>query len=196
MVIGEHFAWVHVPKTAGDATWTMFHAVPGLVRSADPLDSNRKHRAFWESEDEVAGKLRVMNIRRLPAWALSAAQHKAGSGLHPDFRPLPLDSAEQMIESTDPDDMLRWMTDGERFAVERWLRAESLADDVVALLSELGELTPEAERRVRAVGRVNEQRYDHDLARWFTPEQVRRIYARNPDWAGIELELYGSLVEL
>jgi hypothetical protein len=194
MVIAERFAWVHVPKTGGDATYAMFAAVPGLILDSDRLDSNDKHLGFWARADELDGKLLVMNIRRLPAWSLSAAHHKAAVGLHPDFEPLPLDSADEMAESTDPDDMLRWLTGGDDFPVDRWLRTEYLERDVLELLDELGMLTAEARERVRAVGRVSEQSYERDLASRFTPEQLRRMYERNPGWAEVERQVYGDLV--
>jgi hypothetical protein len=193
VVIGEHFAWAHLPKTAGDATHQMFAAVPGLVRFADPPDSNDKHLPFFARESEVAGKLLVMNIRRLPAWTLSAAHHKAVNGVHPDYRPLPLETADEMTTKTDADDLLRWMTDHGRFSVRRWLRAESLEQDFLALLSELGELTDEVRERVRAVGRVNQGSYERALTRWFTDAQIDRLYARNPDWAAAERVVYGDL---
>ena len=194
MVIGERFAWVHVPKTGGDATYEMFAAVPGLILDSDPLDSNDKHLGFWAREREVAGKLLVMNIRRLPAWSLSAAHHKAAVGLHPSFEPLPLASADEMAESTDPDDMLRWLTGGEDFKVDRWLRTEFLERDVLALLDEVGVLTAEVGDRVSAVGRVSEQAYERELGRRFSGEQIRRMYERNPGWAEVERRVYGDLL--
>lgn len=194
MVIAERFAWVHMPKTGGDATYQMFAAVPGLIQFADPLDSNDKHATFWERESEVAGKRLVMNIRRLPAWMLSAAHHKAVVGVHPEFRPTPLAPVDEMVESTDPDDMLRWLTDGDRFAVDRWLRTEHLQQDVVALLDDLGVLTDEVRGRVEAVSRVNEQSYERDLKRRFSSAQLRRLYERNPGWAAAEERVYGGLL--
>lgn len=196
MVIGERFAWAHLAKTGGDATAKMFAAVPGLVRFSDPLDSNDKHLPFFAREEQVAGKLLAMNIRRLPAWTLSAAHHAASAGVYPEYRPLPLESAEQMTSKTDADDLLRWMTDHGRFAVVRWLRTESLEQDVLALLDELGELTPEVERRVRAVGMVNVGSYDRSLERRLTDAQVRRLYRLNPTWATIERQTYGDLSAL
>jgi hypothetical protein len=193
VVIGEHFAWAHLPKTAGDATAAMFAAVPGLVRFADPPDSNDKHAPFFAREAEVSGKLLIMNIRRLPAWILSGAQHQATHGVFPDYRPGPMPSADEMTDKTDADDLLRWMTDHGRFEVDRWLRAEMLEHDVLALLDELNVLTPEIRRRVTAVGRVNEGTYDHALADRFSPGQIRRCYTRNPDWSRLEWRVYGSL---
>src|SRR5579884_2482028 len=194
VVIGERFAWAHLPKTGGDATRQMLLSVPGLVSFADPPDSNDKHLPFWAREQEVSGKLLVMNIRRLPAWALSAAHHRATHGLHADYRPLPLESAEQMCAKTDADDLLRWVTDHGRFAIGQWLRAEYLEQDLLALLDRLEVLTPEVRAGVAAVGRVNVGTYEHELERWFSEEQIRRAYARNPGWAAIEREVYGELL--
>jgi hypothetical protein len=194
MVIGRRFAWAHLPKTAGDATRAMFCAVPGLVQFTDPVDSNDKHMPFFGREDEVTGKLLVMNLRRLPSWVLSGAQHRARYGLYPDYQPAPLQSAGEITSRTDADDLLRWMTDHDRFHVERWLRMESLLDDLLALLDELAELTPEAAARVRSVGRVNEGRYPAELDLQFTDDQLARLYALNPVWASLERRLYGGLL--
>jgi hypothetical protein len=194
VVIGQRFAWAHLPKTAGDATSKMFQVVPGLVEFADPADSNDKHLPFFARGHQVTGKLLVMNIRRLPAWTLSGAHHKAANGVHPDYRPLPLESPDEMTSKTDADDLLRWMTDHGRFAVGRWLRAEALEQDFLELLDDLGRLTPEVEERVRAVGHVNVGSYDRSLEQRFTPEQIRRAYELNPGWAEVERRLYGSLL--
>ena len=145
MVIGDRFAWAHLPKTAGDATHGMLSRRPRPGAFADPPDSNDKHLPFFARESEIVGKLLVMNIRRLPAWTLSGAHHQAAHGVHPDYRPLPLESADEMTEQTDADDLLRWMTDHGRF---RWSAGcgPSALDDVIALLGELGR----ADRRLAA----------------------------------------------
>jgi hypothetical protein len=192
VVIGDRFAWAHLPKTGGDATQEMLAAVPGLVRFADPPASNDKHLPFFAREQEVAGKLLVMNIRRLPAWVLSGAHHKAAHGIHPEYVPLPLQTADEMTSTTDADDLLRWMTDHGRFEVERWLRTEQLEHDLVALLDELGVLDPATEAAVRAVGRVNIGAYDHQAPTRFTQAQLDRVYELNPTWAAIERRVYGD----
>ena len=193
VVIGEHFAWAHLPKTGGDATAAMLATVPGLVVTADPPESEDKHTPFFAREASVADKLLVMNIRRLPAWTVSAAHHRARHGVYPEYRPLPLETADEMTSKTDADDLLRWMTDHGRLRVARWLRAEALQGDVLALLSELGVLTPRVRRRVLAVGHVNVGDYDRS-AITLTDEQIRQCYARNPEWARIEREVYGGLM--
>jgi hypothetical protein len=179
-----------MPKTAGDATFCMLTAVPGLVTFADGLDSHDKHMPFFGRESEVAGKLLVMNIRRLPNWVLSGAHHRATHGLYPDYRPLPLQAAEELCVQTDPDDLLRWMTDHNRYRVARWVRAEALQDDVLSLLAELGVADEIAREAVGSVGRVNEGSYDRDVDAFFTGEQIATMYDRNPGWAAAERRAY------
>jgi hypothetical protein len=192
MVIGELFAWAHLPKTGGDATQRMLLSVSGLAYFADPPESNDKHLPFFAREREIEGKLLVMNIRRLPAWTLSAAHHRAKHGVHPEYVSLGLESAEEMTSKTDADDLLRWMTDHDRLPVARWLRAEALEQDVLALLDELGVSSPQARAAVESVGRVNVGSYDHDPGRHFSSAQIARLYSLNPAWARIERDLYGE----
>jgi hypothetical protein len=190
MVIGKRFVWAHLPKTGGDATAAMLATVPGLVEFADPPESEEKHLPLFAEGREIAGKLIVMNIRRLPGWALSAAHHEAQFGVYPDYRPGLLETPDEITSKSDADGLLRWMTDQGRIEVDRWLRTESLEQDVVALLDELGVLTPEIEARVRAVGRVNVGMYSRTAP--FTDAQIRRLYERNPMWAAIERRVYPS----
>jgi len=193
VVIADSFAWAHLPKTGGDATQRMLAGVPGLVRFADDPASDDKHLPFFAREDRLGGRLLVMNIRRLPAWALSGAQHRARHGLAPDYRPAPLEDAEAICRKTDADDLLRWMTDHGRLAVGRWLRTESLSEDVVALLEHVGVAGEVARAAVGRVGRVNAGDYEHDVTRHFTAAQIERLYALNPGWAAIEREVYGGV---
>jgi hypothetical protein len=194
VVIGDDFAWAHLPKAGGDATQAMFESVPGLVAFADPTDSNDKHLAFSNRRELVSGKLLVMNIRRLPAWILSASHHKARAGIHPEFRPLPMASAEEMAENTEGSGALWWMTEGGQIGIDRWLRTEHLQEDVLSLLEDVGAVGPGVARLVGAVGRRNAANYDHDLATWFSAAQIRQMYERNPLWAGIERSAFGNLL--
>jgi hypothetical protein len=134
-----------------------------------------------------------MNIRRLPDWVLSGAQHRARHGVFPEYRPGALESWEQITSRTDPDDLLRWMTDHGRLEVGRWLRAECLTDDVLALLDELGELSPQARSAVMSVGRVNQGDYPRELVAGVSPDQLARLYSLNPVWAVVERRVYGAL---
>jgi hypothetical protein len=192
VVITDEMAWAHLPKAAGTATQEMIAGVPGLVLFQMPIDSNDKHDSFWAHGEAIEGKLHVMNIRRLPSWVLSAAHHKATMGVFPDYEPLPLPSSEEMAETTEPDDVLRWMTGD--VTVDRWLRTEHLDEDVEALLIELGVGRSAARKAVKAVPWVG-KKYDHDVNNRFTADQIRGLYERNPDWAAAERAVYGSILE-
>jgi hypothetical protein len=104
--------------------------------------------------------------------------------------------AQELADSSFPDSRIHLYTDDGRFRIDRWLRTEFLPEDFLRFVSELTEVSPEQRAAVTGLGPVNAQEYDHRLEPWFTPEQVRRMYGRNPAWAAIEAELYGGLVEL
>jgi hypothetical protein len=195
MLITAKFAWAHMGKTGGDATQQMLEAVPGLVEWAHSPDSNAKHDPFVRHAEAISGRLRVMNIRRLPAWILSMAYHRRTHGPWPDDQPHYMPTADEMAANLDGDNVLRYMSDGPRFPVERWLRQENLADDVAALLDQLGRLTEAARQAIASVA-YRAKAYDHDLESWFTDEHIRTMYRLNPGWAEVERKVYGDLYGL
>lgn len=193
MVIGERFAWAHLPKTGGSATLELFKLFPELIVFADFDPGNDKHATFKQREQEVAGRMLVMNLRRLPFWVLSRAQHVSRWGVHPEYQPIPMASPQELSESDFPDNRIALYTDAGRLRIERWLRMEHLGEDFIEFVSDLTDVTPEQREGVSNQALVNAHEYDHELASWFTPEQIERMYERNPVWAGLEEELYGGL---
>jgi hypothetical protein len=194
MVIGERFAWSHLPKTGGDTTRELFELLPGLVRRADPGDTNYKHATFKERIRELDGKTLAMNFRRLPAWVLSRAQHVTREGVWPEYTPLPMQTADEMADSDLPDRRLEHFTDFWRLRIDAFLRLEHLRQDFVAFLREFVYVSPELERRLHEHPARDVAAYDHELATWFTAEQLEQMYARNPRWAALEEQLYGNLL--
>jgi hypothetical protein len=195
MVIGERFAWAHLPKAGGSATQELFRIFPELVLFADPDDTNDKHALFRDREEMVKGKLLAMNLRRLPFWVLSRAQHAADEGVWPDYKPIPMDSPKTLSESSFPDTRIALFTDNGRLRIDRWLRMETLRDDFLVFVSEFADVDDERRRRVFELQPVNVRQYDHEIDHWFTPEQVRTMYERNPVWASLERKVFGSLHE-
>jgi hypothetical protein len=193
MVIGDDFAWAHMPKTAGTATTTMFEAFDDLVRFADSPEGEDAHRTFEDRRLEVEGKLLVLNLRRLPAWVVSRAHYVSRHGVHPDFVPIPMPSPGDLAESSFPDERLRLFTADGRLEIDRWLRAESLADDVIDFVSDLRDVSEDEAARVRAVGPLNALDYDHDVTSWFTRGELTRLYETNPVWAALEERVYGEV---
>jgi hypothetical protein len=193
MVIGDRFAWAHLPKAAGTATVAMLHAFDGLVRSADSPDDVDAHVTFADRGALVDGKLLAMNIRRLPAWVISRAVYVSRHGVYPAFEPIPLPSSRTLATSSFPDERLALFTGGGSFEVDRWLRAESLATDVIAFISELREVTDSERAGVLRVGRLNALDYDRDVEHWFTPGELELLYRANPRWAAVEERVYGEV---
>jgi hypothetical protein len=193
MVIGERFAWAHLPKTGGTATVELFQLFPELIVHGDFEDTNEKHTRFDERPKEVEGKQLAMNIRRLPFWVLSRAQHVSRWGRFPEYEPIPMATADELAESDHPEERLRLFTDGGRFQIERWIRMEHLVDDFLAFVSQFTDVSDERRAAARKVPQLNAHDYDHNVAAWFTPAQIERMYERNPSWAAFERELYGGL---
>jgi hypothetical protein len=183
VVIGHTFAWAHFPKTGGEATRGMFRLFPELLESVDASDYPRKHETF-----EMRGiddKVRVANIRRLPAWRVSMAHELAEQGKPKQLQIGPKawlvpGTADRPLVGLGP--------------IDRWLRSEYLADDFLAFISELTDVSEERRGAVRQIGVVNARAYDHDLERWFSEDDVRALYDLNPVWAAVEKQVYGSLV--
>jgi hypothetical protein len=196
MVIGERFAWAHLPKTGGTATLELFRLFPELIVFADFDDSNAKHTLFHEREEQVRGKHLVMNIRRLPFWVLSRAQHVARWGVYPDYEPIPMATAEELSESDFPDNRLAMFTDNGRFQVDTWLRMEHLADDFLTFISAYTSVNDEHRAAAHELPMLNSHDYDRELVKWFSAEQIDRLYARNPAWDELERRLYGDRLSL
>lgn len=196
MVIGKTFAWGHLPKAGGDATAAMFRIFGDLVESQDPADGDAKHTLFRDRLEQIEGKRLVLNLRRLPEWVLSRAHHVNKRGLAPEYKPQPMESPHELSKSPFPDFRLGTFTDGGRLEIDTWLRVETLAEDFLALVSELRDVREEERARVLELGAVNEGAYDRELSHWFTPEQIETLYRTNPDWAALEERLYGGLLSL
>lgn len=198
MVIGERFAWAHIPKTGGDATLALFETVaPDLVLEADPADvPDRKHEGFAVRGPEVARKpVLAANIRRLPDRELSRVHHLFRHGVKTEnWKPRPMLSPEEVATSGRADrQLLRYAVDGE-LRIDVWLRLEHLRDDFRAFVSRFRPLSGDEEARLgTAAPKKNVASYDHDVTHFFTREQIERLYATNPVWASVEERVYGDL---
>jgi hypothetical protein len=190
MVIGERFVWGHLQKTGGHATVAMFELFPEIVLFADPMDSDDSHTPFNAREEQLRGKSLVMNMRRLPHWTLSWAQHRFTKRPNPR----PFESPELMASIRRADWRLSAMIDKGRIRIDRWLRVESLADDFIDVVSEFAEVDSARRDQIHKLGERNALQYDHDIFHWFTPRQIETMYRNNPLWASVEREVYGNLL--
>jgi hypothetical protein len=191
MVIGDTFAYGHIPKTGGDAVHAWLAQVGGL--HVDPIGEALKHQFFWERDIHKA--LYVLSIRRLPFWALSYLHELAH---HPDsarhYGLPPGDTVRpQHAFALRPDEYLRQHRRGGR-QIGVWLRMEFLFDDVLRFVAEhIRPVTGSLRNRLARIPTKGRRAYDHDIEAFFTPVQVAGLYSRNPMWAAVEMKVYGGL---
>lgn len=208
MIIAPDWIWVHVPKCAGTMTERILQSVYAKDPSVlfDPVGPGLPviwHQTLARRAEEDAGfspgSRRVIgNIRRLPAWVLSRVHFEIdrsgpdagvtrkqlalgkfrtgapGKGAAPGNR---LSSADQMLRSYASE-----ITD--------WVRTEHLDLDLHRAFGWKSVPPRLVEEHVNA-NRIN---YVRDLAFWFTPRDLTRMYEANPIWAELEQRLYGDLV--
>lgn len=195
MVIGKDFVWAHLAKAGGETTHALFRVFPEVIEFADKAHTVAQHTAFQDRPDEVAGKQRVLNIRRLPSWMLSFHVWKSMVGLLPDFEKLPMLSPHQIAESNAADAFLARYRKPDKPNIDVWFRTEHMVDDFLAFIAQHTEVTPEREKAARELPRVNEHMYDKAIDHWFTSAHIRLMYLSNPAWATVERAVYGDTID-
>lgn len=204
MVITDRLIWLHIPKTAGDATLAMFERLPLDYRVIHHHRDPAKHMTLAEAQAAWpgCGGLRVVvNLRRLPEVALSYFHHmqrhdpeeKIGDG-----RPFGAITFR---------DYLRWMLDNpdtqtydwhlDHFLGERepdaWIRTDRLAESFVTVVGGLHPISPEEQATLAGIRR-NEGGYLQRLSEWYAPEEMAGLYANAPRWSAAERRVYGGVL--
>lgn len=196
MILGERFVWAHVGKTGGDAVRSLFAVVDDLVVHMDDPAERRKHHTFSERGAEALQRpIRALNLRRLPGWQLSMVQHRARHGPFEGREPGQLAPPDQVIARSQGDSELvpYLFHDGQPLEIHHWLRMEHLRDDFLAFVSSLRRISRWERWRITRAATKPPGRYDHNVDSYFTPAQIRRLYAANPVWAETEWKVYGDL---
>jgi len=193
MVIGKRFAWGHMGKTGGDATWQLFRCVPDLVEFEHLPENPSKHERFTDRTD-LEGKQLVLNLRRLPSLVLSYVNHAFRYGLDATVPAGTRITPEQAVTFERPERMIRNHTGQGRLAIDRWLRMEHLREDFLEFVGTIRPVTAGEREAILAAPTKPPMRYDHDPLSFFTPEQIARLYGNSPTWAAFERDVYGDLV--
>jgi hypothetical protein len=74
MILTDKFIWFHLGKTSGKATIRLFQYVFNEI--GEHYEQLKYHQILTSDDPRVKDKLLVSNIRQLPAWYLSYAQHR------------------------------------------------------------------------------------------------------------------------
>ncbi len=191
MIIGDKFAYGHIPKTGGDAVRAWFRQLANV--HVDSARDPRKHDFFWRRD--LSKDVYALSIRRLPSWALSYLHelmiHPAAAreyGLPPGETVRP----EHAFALRADQYLLRHQMFGHK--VEEWLRMEYLFADVIRFIDRYVEpVTLLLRFRLSNVWTKAARHYDHRVDSFFTSAQIADLYARNPAWTEVEQAVYGSL---
>jgi hypothetical protein len=191
MIVGEDFAWGHMGKTGGDATYILFQCLPDLIVRAHPPEDPEKHKSFREA-GETDKKL-VLNMRRLPGLVLSYVHHARRYGLGTDFPKGTVITPAEAVFFPRPERMIRNHTDDGRLAIHRWLRMERLREDFLGFAATLRPLAPAETLSIRRAATKSPMDYDHDVRNFFTDAQIEALYRNNPTWTHYEELIYGDV---
>jgi len=196
MIVGRDWIWLHFPKCGGTSAERMLRLNFGNDESVafdeiDPLKviwhENIAMRAARDPSFSAEGRKRVAIFRRLPDWIISRVHYEAS---RPPHRVVTRDMLlkgeffENGGQISMPDKVLQFY---DRPPVDFWVRLETMHQDFEAFFGQ--SLVP-LERR------LNENRFPYirDIRFWFTPSELRDLYAHNPAWAAVEHRLYGRLL--
>ena len=205
MVISDHFIWLHIPKTAGDATLQMFQQLGAKWRVLDPHTDPRKHGTIADAyarEPESRDFAVIANLRRLPEVALSYFHHMQRHGPGErfangrcfgelDFRAY----IEWVIEHPESQSY-DWILDNhlpDRDA-DHWLRVSSLADSFVEVVGRYVEIPADALERIRTISANVGSYAKKGLEAWYAPGELEVFYANCPRWSAAERRVYGDLL--
>jgi len=204
MVITDRLVWLHIPKTAGDATLAMFEKVSCEVRLMHERHDPRKHETLQQAREqfpEVDELAVIVNLRRLPEVALSFFHHMqrhdpdarfANGRSFADMRFR--DYLDYVLEHPDTHSY-DWHFDhflGDRDP-DHWLRVDRLASSFIEVVGAYHEVAPGGLGEIRET-HENVASYNRDLSRWFAPEEAAALYEMSPRWCLAERRVYGYLL--
>lgn len=194
--------WPHFPKAEGTSVEktlaTLFKRDQSVI--FDKLDQNNliwhhslEERRVHDPSFDPEGRRVIANIRRLPSWILSRVHFEVQrSGTAGGVRRSDLVNGRFAVPVAGGKSRL-YQADVvlQKFApdVTHWVRMEKLAEDLAPAVG-LEEFQVAAEMVRENKGKLD---YIRDIPFWFTPENLKQLYAANPAWAELERRVYGKL---
>lgn len=202
MIIGEDFIWLHFPKCAGVHTEKVLHKYFDTDPKIhfDPIDPANViwHQNVAERERATGTVLKdkaiICNFRRLPSWILSRIQfEEKRSGIvtvKDDYVRGKFHEAGGFVNHADT-----YVKKYTVYPVRSWIRTEYLAEDFERAFSPFLDLSSiDLSREFSKKSNVTS--YNKELSRWFSPGDLKVLYASCPLWTQLEQSLYGDLVSL
>jgi hypothetical protein len=205
MVISDRIIWLHIPKTAGDATLRMFEEVPVAWRVLDPHTDPRKHGTLADAHARVPGSEScavIVNLRRLPEVLVSYFHHMQRHGSDQVYAngrrwgDLAYREYLDWVLAHPENQTYDWILDhhlGDR-EPDHFLRVSDLAESFLSVVGRYHEIPADARPRIEAV-RANVGRYARGgLVDWFARDEMEALYRNCPRWSRSEKAVYGNLL--
>lgn len=205
MVISDKILWLHIPKTAGDATLRMFEELPVAWRVRDAHTDPRKHGVLADAYARAPGSESckvIINLRRLPEVLVSYFHHMQRHG--PDqvyangrrWGELAYREYLDWVLGHPDTQTYDWILNhhlGDR-EPDHCLRVSDLGASFVSVIGRYHEISVEALPRIEQV-RANVGPYRRGgAADWFTRDEMATLYRNCPRWSRSERAVYGNLL--
>lgn len=189
MILADRFVFLHIGKTGGDACKQLVRELNLPNIYCYDIRDPKKHVEL-HSVISMRGKDLIMTIRRLPAREISWYHAVVDDG---NVEPQE-DIAQFLIQTANSDfDLKRHQPLG---AVEKikFVRQECLRSDLMKVLSSYYSLSHTQRNRILKAETKAPMRYDHDIHKYFTSEQLVQLYKANPLYSSLEKLAYGNLL--
>ncbi len=205
MVICNEFIWLHIPKTAGDATLAMFKLLDHEWAVIDPNTDPEKHGTLADAHARVRESAQlpvIANLRRLPELVLSyffhMQRHRADEVFANGRSFGQMDFGEfsrylvEHPETHSYDNVIEGFV-GDR-AVDHWIRVSDLSASFVEIIGSIISLDETVCEQLLSV-RANVGTYDkRSITDWYSREDIEALYRNAPRWREAELKTYGDLM--
>jgi hypothetical protein len=217
VIIGPNFIWLHFPKCAGSHTEQVlrncFYKNLGITQKIlqllairdpevifDPIDPKNViwHENVLQREQRTGinldNKAIICNFRRLPSWMISRIQYEEKRSGNKTTKDEYITGRlhEQNGSVNFADNYLKKYSSR---PVTSWIRTEYIRDDFEKAFSPFLDLSSvDLSKKFRQT--TNVTKYERDLRKWFTPEDLERLYCSCPLWRDQEIKLYGDLIAL
>ena len=211
MIIADKFVWGHIPKTGGDATNLYFKLFKDKLNISFQHFQYQwfdKHKPFkTRSNEELNGKMLVLNIRRLPNWLISMEHQSIENKknkiesmranqngiLKQDWPSLKCRSGDELSQSTEGDNWIKAFTNNGELNIDHWLRMENLKTDLLKFINRLTDIPLALINEIEKLNTEKSLNYDKNIETWFKSSQIKELYKNNPLWAEVEKQYYSKI---
>jgi len=206
MIVSDKFVWCHIGKAAGTTTSCMFYIIKDAIDHNIDMneqgflkhDSIKKRVTFYNDKkskytEEYLNTLdKILNIRRLPNYIMSIANH--GNKYH-NFdinKKLLLNGYYNNHKNSHVDEILKFYIEDKEPTY--WLRTENINKDFINVIKNYYNLNCNVIKRLLKIKRNVNKDYNKDIFNYFTSNEIMQLYRNAPLWSYYERKVYGNLL--